>query len=308
MTVSISMKKRFCKDYNLPVKLFDEPYFFQRLALCEYEGINPFDLWIKFFHETSQFSNEQEYFSYYNSVKDKIIEHIKGKESYNTFNNLDFKVYNVDNKGVGENTVFRPFNNEKKLLSLDLVKGNFTAMKFFDDDLVDNKETYEEFMGQFTDHQHIIESKYIRQVIFGNCNPRRQVAIEKYIMSNFFEECIKNFGKENILSYSSDEVVVDISNQPKVFIDSVLKVMETYEKTLNVVIHKNIYTMEVIPNSEFCIQHFENGKKKLKNVPALFYPFVVKHLLKQEITEDDKVFFHEGHKAKFIDVPNFNNV
>lgn len=33
-------------------------------------------------------------------------------------------------------------------------------------------------------------------------------------------------------------------------------------------------------------------------------PFVFRLFLGEEITENDKVFYHEGLLAKFIDVPN----
>ena len=32
---SIGLKKRFCKDCNLPINLFDEPYFMQRLKTLD---------------------------------------------------------------------------------------------------------------------------------------------------------------------------------------------------------------------------------------------------------------------------------
>ena len=32
---SISLKKRFCKDYNIPIAVYDNPYFMQRLTIVD---------------------------------------------------------------------------------------------------------------------------------------------------------------------------------------------------------------------------------------------------------------------------------
>ena len=125
-------------------------------------------------------------------------------------------------------------------------------------------------------------------------------------MANFFEICYKLFELSEILAYSSDEIVINITHKDQESIKNIIDLVEINESVLNVNIHKEIYTIEMIPESEFCIQNFENGSKKLKNVPALFYPFVVKHLIGQEVNDDDRMFYHEGYLAKFINVPNFN--
>lgn len=57
--------------------------------------------------------------------------------------------------------------------SLDLKKVNYHVLKFYYPNLVLNTHTYEDFIGQFTEFDYIRKSKYIRQVIFGNLNPKK---------------------------------------------------------------------------------------------------------------------------------------
>ena len=73
---SIGLKKRFCKDCNLPINLFDEPYFTQRLQILDvhFGCVKKFN---DFCAELEDYDNEQTYFTYYNTVKDSVINMIK---------------------------------------------------------------------------------------------------------------------------------------------------------------------------------------------------------------------------------------
>ena len=73
-------------------------------------------------------------------------------------------------------------------------------------------------------------------------------------------------------------------------------------------LHVKSYWLHNIPGTDWYIQKFDTGKTKFKSLPALFYPFVIRAYLKQEVTEDDKVFFHEGQLAKFVTTPTIKVV
>lgn len=303
MFKNVELRKRFAKDYNLPIKLFDDPYFYQRLELCSFEYPDVKEKWKQFVSEVSTFSNPQDYFEYYNKVKDTVMNHVKSKPIYDEFINCDFKRFSVDNHGIGERSVFKKSNDNQRFLSIDLVKANFTAMKYFNKELVDNKETYEDFIKQFTEYKHIIDSKYIRQVIFGNMNPKRQTTIEKYIMSNILEICLLYFNTESIQCYMCDEIVINISGFDEEKLNEFYKKLKEDETTKNIDLHVETYSLENIYDTDYYIQYFDNGKIKFKSLPALFYPFVVRSIRGEEVLEDDKVFFHEGYLSKFISVP-----
>ena len=70
-------------------------------------------------------------------------------------------------------------------------------------------ENYKELVSKFTEIKPFIESKQIRQVIFGHLNPKRQQTIQKYMMNLVVEILDKNgFDKCRFLSASSDEVIL----------------------------------------------------------------------------------------------------
>ena len=60
-------------------------------------------------------------------------------------------------------------------------KANFSALHNYNSNIFNNKNTWEEYVSNFTNNEHIINSKYIRQVVLGNCNPKRCITYEKYL-------------------------------------------------------------------------------------------------------------------------------
>lgn len=73
--------------------------------------------------------------------------------------------------------------------------------------------TWEEYINKFTNNQHIINSKYIRQVILGNCNPKRHITYEKYLIDTVLTYLINVYVSiDRVVFFSNDEIVVDISD------------------------------------------------------------------------------------------------
>ena len=298
------LKKRFVKDFDIPISVFKEPYFMNRINLLN--GL--FDTkqkWEQYVKEVSIFKDEQQYLEYYNQTKDTVINHIKGKPEYEEFNNYDFNNYKVDNHKIGDHGVFTPKNNNKRLLSFDLKKANFQAFKAFDPNIMDNCNSYEEFISQFTKLDHIINSKYIRQVIFGNCNPKRQVTIEKFLMSGVLDIIINAVGKDLILTYMHDEIVIDITLLDKSIILEIIANVKKYGKLNNIEIKNEEYSVYKIPSTEFYVQYFDDGSYKFKCVPALFYPIIVKQFNGLSVDYEDLTYYYEGYLSKFIEVPKF---
>jgi hypothetical protein len=54
----------------------------------------------------------------------------------------------------------------------------------------------------------------------------------------------------------------------------------------------------------------ENGEIKIefKCLDNYMLPFVIKHFLGEEVTDSDRVFYHEGLLSKFIEDPNIEVV
>ena len=75
--VTDTLKQRFCKDMNLSIKIFEEPYFANFLELYDkqFKSISKYN---RFIEAVNKFGSEQAYFEAYNSLKDRVIEYLNG--------------------------------------------------------------------------------------------------------------------------------------------------------------------------------------------------------------------------------------
>lgn len=307
MGVSIKAKERFCKDCNIPIKIFQEPYFTDRLKLYD-KFYGTLEKWDVFINELQKYHCEQDYFEEYNCVKDAAILDIKNSESYQRFNEEDMNKYSVTHKNLPNKDIFKPSNDGKCFISIDMRKANFSSLHHYDSAIFGSASSWEEFIGRYTDNQHIINSKYIRQVILGNCNPKRHITYEKYLMDGILAYLTEVYVSiERIVFFSNDEIVIDISDMSKseqtlikFQIENGMKDMTVPLKTELFILHKIIRTdgfyKEIIDNEG-------NKEIEFKCLDNYALPFVLRKFLGEEVVESDKVFYHEGLLAKYIETP-----
>lgn len=307
MEVSEKLKERFCKDCNIPLKLFKEPYFTDRLQLYD-SYYNTLDKWNIFVRELDKYKCEQDYLEEYNRVKNAAINDIKISDGYKRFNEEDMGKYSVKYKDLPSKDIYKSSNVGKLFIGIDMRKANFSALKFYDKSIFSNADTWEEFVGRYTENKHIVNSKYIRQVILGNCNPKRQVTYEKYLMGLVLEVLIDELGysASDIAFFSNDEIVIDVRKyedcirkreliewQIKGYFNIPFRIELFY---LRKITGTNGYYKEIVKN----IIDREYEFKCLNNYTL---PFVLRKFNEEEITENDKVFYHEGLLSKFIEIP-----
>ncbi len=351
MVITDRLKERFCKDCNVPLRLFKEPYFTDRLNLYD-KYYNTLEKWDTFIKELENYKCEQDYFEEYNRVKDSAISDIKesfgykqfieddmnkyavthtdlptkdifkpsndGKlfisidmrkanfsAGYKQFIEDDMNKYAVTHTDLPTKDIFKPSNDGKLFISIDMRKANFSALKNYDSSIFDRANTWEEFIGKYTDNKHIINSKYIRQVILGNCNPRRQVTYEKYLMGGILDYIHEFFIHiSNCVFFSNDEIVFDITDTYNENTINFLKLC-LQEKSV-VPVKCEVFTLHKINGIQGYYKELEDGKTEFKCLDNYTLPFVLRKFQDQEITENDKVFYHEGLLSKFIEVPNIN--
>lgn len=307
MEVSEKLKERFCKDCNIPLRLYKEPYFMDRLQLYD-SYYNALDKWNIFVRELDKYKCEQDYLEEYNRVKNAAINDIKISDGYKRFNEEDMNKYTVKYKDLPGKDIFKTSNNGKLFISIDMRKANFSALKFYNRSIFDNADTWEKFIERYTEDKHIVNSKYIRQVILGNCNPKRQVTYEKYLMGLVLEVLIDELGysASDIAFFSNDEIVIDVRKyedcirkreliewQIKGYFNIPFRIELFY---LRKITGTNGYYKEIVKN----IIEREYEFKCLNNYTL---PFVLRKFNEEEITENDKVFYHEGLLSKFIEIP-----
>lgn len=293
--ISSTLKKKFCKDMNIPINIFKEPYFTERLDALDklYDCKTKYAV---FCDEMMKYANEEEFFAEYNRVKDEMMTAIKSKDGYAKF--MD-EVVTVP-KNYPTTDIYKDTLVGHKLVSIDMSKANFNTLRSYDASIFDNCATWELFVSQFTDNKHIQNSKYIRQVVMGNCNPKRQINYEKHIMEELHLKMSVDL-QPHLVSFASDELVYDITD-----LDYDLNEIRTVTDTMGIPLKIECFELKKIAISmgqQGYLKQFDDGHYVVKCVDNDTIHFICKYLENKEITDNDKVFYYKGILAILTDVP-----
>jgi hypothetical protein len=296
------IKKRFCKDFRLPINIFDEPYFQYFVDLYDpLLSIKEKQGWLE--SVLNKCEVQDDFFQQAKSVSDGIKELIKNSKAYNDFNTRDMKDFPLK-KNVSQQNIYIDPNVGKEMISIDLEKANFNAFRLFGLQEEIGCNSYKELVQKFSDEQYFIESKMIRQVIFGDLNPSRQQTIQKYIIQNLCDKLLEN-GCE-ISSASSDEIIIKNKNNI-VEVKDMLKDVDDRFKFFRV---EKFHFDRVGEDFDYFVKKTttDKGEEKIefKNTPAFIFAQVYKQHYGISLNEYDMLFYHEGYLAEFKE-PVFKN-
>lgn len=307
----IEIRERFCKDNNLSIKLFQSPYFEERLSLYRKHFYTE-QAEEEFMKVFSTVNNVQEYFELYNKLKDDIISFLNENERMIFFSQKeDMNKFLIKNKNLPKTSIYKPSFDGKVMLSLDMKKANFTSLKLYDGAIVKNKETYEDFVREFTDCEYFTKSKYIRQVVFGNVNPKRQTTFSQYLMDKVLDRVSEILPVERVISFQVDELVFDLENLSREEIltirDKIEDLVKAIKKELNIDLTLETFYLKKIEHTQGYVKKLfdKNGELPyvFKGFDSIELPFVLRKYLGEEIQESDLVFFYEGRLAKLLETP-----
>lgn len=303
--LSNKLKQRFCKDYNVPIDIYDEDIFRERLELFEVDKkYQIFENMIK-----NLYNNDESLFlEDYNNIKDKAIDYIKNTKAFDLLNKEDMSKFNTS-LNIPQKDVYKEDNIGKRFISINMAKANYTSLALYgfekglnEFNLID-KNSYKDFMKRFTNNPYFINSKYLRQVIFGNCNPKRQIKYEKWRMERLAGQL--NIPMDAIYSFNNDEIIL---NADKISDFQ----LQSYKEFLGVVgdidiIKVEEFTLEKIKGSDTYIKRHPDNTFELKCMPKSDAVFVYRFLRGEELTDNDYVFRSPDKRlAMYIEVPELS--
>lgn len=301
MRMTQELRKRYVKDYKVPINIFADPYFTDRIDLFD-PYYNTKNSYSQFVNDLKDFENEQDYFEMYNKIKDQAINDIKSSRSYQYFNNEDMNQYSVD-VNMTSKDVFKKSNIGKRFLSIDMIKANFSALYLYNPEMFLNYTTWENYISHYTSLRHIIDSKYVRQVILGNCNPKRQVTYEKYLMKQIFDIATRILPSNCIcVSFSNDEIVFDVTNDPDI-IHEVKHLGMVCKREHPIAVRMEVFQLFQIENTGTYIKEFIDGTIKFKCISPDLLPIIIRKYENKLARDSDLVINHNGLLAKLCEVP-----
>lgn len=322
--ISTKLKKRFCKDMGLNIQVYDEPFFMERINLFGYT--DKYDEFMDLF--TNEFAgDEQKYFEYYNALKDKMINFIKASEAYQLLQKEDMSSLIVKNN-ISSTDVYKTTNIGHHFLSLDMKKANFSALEYYAktnhcvfmkefENTMNIDEKWMLFVKSFTPYyEYFAKSKYIRQVVFGNCNCKRLITYEKYIMNQIlntlFEDDKFNDYQKDLVTFCNDELVfnidnwnADLSNEHFVeFLSRLRQINKEY-----VEIRPTLFRLKKFDGTgAYDVQERDIADKSIirhtvKCANPVEVVFIQRYLNGEESIEDDLVFYSQYGMAKLQEKP-----
>ena len=306
--ISNKVFSRFVKDFNLPIQVTDSRYIMYYLKLYDkvYNSMYFYNLFEKYYMEVG--GTNEAFLTEYYKVVDNAIEIVKGTPSYkefigNTSNMFNRKKEDWFCQNIPNKNVYHPSSEGKTFFSVDLVKGNYSALKYYSqeikqeadtkDNLILGSHNFEEFISLFSDNEYFKKSKHLRQVIFGNMNPKRQVTIEKVMIDNLAKVLVEKglFKKEDIHSVNNDELIFSLAEKKENLEENVKAVA----KELNIDIHTETFSIKQIKPLDSFVKIKEDKTIELKCVDSSLMAQVYKHVMKdflnnKEIIQQDLMF------------------
>jgi hypothetical protein len=296
MEITNQITKRFCKDLKIPINIFQEPYFEYFVDLYdEHYKVREKLGWLK--DVLKDCKTQEDFFGMSEKISRNIKETIKNTSAYNAFNSFDSQKQFLTKEKIPQQNIYIVPNIGKNLISVDLEKANFNCLNLFGlkDEL--KVDSYNEFMRRFTEYDYFLNSKTIRQVIFGDLNPSRQQKVQKYIIDNLCTELLGAGCK--LSSASSDEIIISSEISVKEVKDILKNVPQEFKFfrvesfSFNRIGTENDYFIKTT------IQENNEPKLEFKSVPGHFHAQIFKKYYGLEINENDLLFHHEGFMAQF---------
>lgn len=300
MQITNKVLKRWVHDYALPIRIFTEPHFSYALELYEplLHTQTKFGALVQCL---LQYNTQDAFLEDYYSIRNQVIEHLKNNPDWQTFNTMDMAQYKVPSLNISSKDVFKHINHDCFFVSVDLVKGNFQSLRYVNPQIVDGTSHYNDFLRQFTDNPYMLDSKYLRQVIFGSINPKRQVQVERFItykvLSHFLTKGYITL--DQVMMFAADEFIFKIerdqlADMQKIMVDVVQEVSPFAE------VDVEVYQLKSLCDGSFFAKEFKNKKGyELMCVPQKKFAQAYKYYNHLPIQELDLYFLDELDLVKY---------
>lgn len=303
------LRGRFVSDFNLPCNLVISPYFEERLELLEdeYGAKTSYEELLSLINDRFN-GKPTEFLEYYHQVRDNIITSVTNSDAYKEFISDD--KFNKNFTPIcGNRNLYTNEQDGGMFVSFDMKKANFQTLKYANPAIVYDANSYEDFIGRFTDLDYIKKSKYTRQVIFGKMNPKRTMSLEKWITNEFcgsLGSLIENT-KLEYFSLNSDEIILKFNGSEEEFNKLNIEKTIVFEgvefKGSKFKLHVKHFKLATF-NSILTVYEKEDylnaNRRILKGVPATYYPQVYKLLNGMKINDSDLIFYYEHELCKFL--------
>lgn len=303
----LEIRENFKRDYKLSCPVIDDDDIFAK-------SLRIADLTSEWNDYHSMSLRHPDLNEYRKELRNKITQHIS---SVKGFSDIPIQSYNYGY--TGSRTYLENGNTGKKLVSIDLVKGNYQSLKNVGSEYVLGTQTYEELISKFTDEKCMITSKFFRQMVFGLLRPDLQASVQRNLLGQLIQSVFKEH-EYPIISLSNDEVVLHVTSDADLHkIESILKASNT-----TVQYRLSLFRVEKIPNSygdDWYVKYYidsidqykapassasaSKNKQRLMGIHVRYLMQVANFIEGNENTEKDFWWRERGRLCKLLEPERF---
>lgn len=314
MKLTSKLRESFCKDTGIPLEVFVEPYFTDRLYLYDgfYDCLKPWELFNRAVVNSGDYGDQYEYFEKCDTVVNAVLEHIRASNGYWRFNSSlkdPFASSSSEYKKLFKKSIYKDKNVGKTYISVSMPEEGFTGLRHYDRAIFDDCFSWKEFLGKFTDNEYILNNKSIRRRVFDSCSPKRQAKYGRHLMGKVTNCvlgscCDELSGDLKPVSLHSSEVVFDISKVTDVVSLRAAVSLVRHASASSIPTNVECFVLHKVPgNHEGYYKDFilESDKiPKFEGVSPNALPFIIRYMRGEEVAESDKVFVFEGKLVKYL--------
>jgi len=281
------MLKLFIKESGVPIPVVDVKSWDYYIDLYD-DHYGSKQKWEDFKEIVNVHTDDSSYYVETKAVIEKVVDFLKEKSAYKCFINDTFEKPTCT---FSKKNIYNNENYGENFISIDLVQANFQVFKKLG---IIDEPNYEHVISHYTNYKHIINSKRIRQVIFGNLNPKKQIQVQKLFISNMVTK-LKEF---DIVNISNDEIIIK-SNDDTYEIEEIQNALDNcYEYKIEK------FRLYKVPNYPFYVKGIKTYdsrymKEVIKSVPIHYIPQVIKYIRSEEVIDLDLKFMFDGQICTF---------
>lgn len=306
---------RFVDDHKLPITILQEPHFAYFLNLYD-EDFGTLAKYAMLQETVEKLGSEEAFLEEYYRVRNEVIARTKDMPEYQKFLKEDMKKYAIETPqlpNLGKQDVYNRTNSGRYFVSVDLIKANFQVLKKYNQRIVFGADTYKEYMAWFTEMPYIVESKYTRQVIFGNMNPKRQVTLQRFYMRKVFDylranprviDQVVRVTDKQFRVFTNDEIVFETDGFMPA--ETAKKIKQAVKKDLGLDVAVKSFLLKDIGGMDYFVREFEDGTRDFKKIPPDVFPQVYKKYKGLPLEDSDLLFFYNKRLARYVE-PLFGN-
>ena len=206
--------------------------------------------------------------------------------------------FSIDVKDIPKGKVNCMNIHGRTLVSIDISKANYQAAKYVDIITAEDGSTWEELMSKYTDSKYLMDSKKVREIVFGNCAPKRFTTVERYLNFQVLNFLLENIiPKSKVVAFFDDEIIIEYNSADSEYFS---KLVESIKKATGVDVNIEAYTLQHV-YKDFCIKHFINKPGYLiTGVPLKRFFQALNYVEKCPTVDYDLIFWDDDAPAKYL--------